>query len=193
MGCDPSRFGGDLSVIAIVDDNELLPLHVFKKMDTMELTGNLIALYKRFKPVDIKVDVIGIGAGIVDRLREQGYPVNPVNVSSAPNNTELFMNLRAEIWWNLRELLDPNNKRNIVFPDDEELFADLAAVQFKYNSRGKIQIEEKEEMKKRIQRSPDRGDAVAIAFSNVFNPASLWYPDSAVTRRFGQNAYKGLI
>jgi len=48
-------------------------------------------------------------------------------------------------------------------------------------------------MKKRIQRSPDRGDAVAIAFSNVFNPASLWYPDSAVTRRFGQNAYKGLI
>lgn len=103
------------------------------------------------------------------------------------------MNLRAEIWWNLRELLDPNNKRNIIFPDDEELFSDLAAVQFKYNSRGKIQIEEKEEMKKRIQRSPDRGDAVAIAFSNVFNPASLWYPDSAVTRRFGQNAYKGLI
>ena len=193
MGCDPSRFGGDLSVIAIADDNELLPLHVFKKMDTMELTGNLIALYKQFKPVDIKVDVIGIGAGIVDRLREQGYPVNPVNVSSAPNNTELFMNLRAEIWWNLRELLDPNNKRNIIFPDDEELFADLAAVQFKYNSRGKIQIEEKEEMKKRIQRSPDRGDAVAIAFSNVFNPASLWYPDEAVTRRFGQNAYKGLI
>ena len=180
-------------MVAVVDDAELLPLHVFKKMDTMELTGNVIALYKKYKPVDIKVDVIGIGAGVVDRLREQGYPVNPVNVSSAPNNTELFMNLRAEIWWNLRELLDPNNKRNIVFPDDEELFADLAAVQFKYNSRGKIQIEEKEETKKRIQRSPDRGDAVAIAFSNVFNPASLWYPDSAVTRRFGQNAYKGLI
>ena len=180
-------------MVAVVDDAELLPLHVFKKMDTMELTGNVIALYKKYKPVDIKVDVIGIGAGVVDRLREQGYPVNPVNVSSAPNNTELFMNLRAEIWWNLRELLDPNNKRNIVFPDDEELFSDLAAVQFKYNSRGKKQIEEKEEMKKRIQRSPDRGDAVAIAFSNVFNPASLWYADNAVTRRFGQNAYKGLI
>lgn len=159
----------------------------------MELVGNIIALYKKYKPVDIKVDAIGIGAGVVDRLREQGYPVVPVNVSAAPLNTELFMNLRAEIWWNLREYLDPNNKINVILTNDEELFADLAAMQFKYNSKGKIQIEEKEEMKKRIQRSPDRGDAVAIAFSNAMNLADLWYPDEAVTRRFGQYAYKGLI
>lgn len=193
IGVDVARFGSDLSVIAVRDDTKILPLYVLKKTDTMELTGNIINIAREFRPDLIKIDEIGVGGGVVDRLKEQHYNAIGIMVSRAALDTEHFANLRAEIWWNLRMLLDPKSNKNIILPNDDELLADLSSVQFKYNSRGQIAIEEKEEMKKRTNRSPDRGDAVAIAFGFAPSYADLWDPGFNATARFGKYSYKGLI
>jgi phage terminase large subunit len=105
--------------------------------------------------------------------------VSAVNVSEAATDPERFKNLRAELWWNLRERLNPNPRLNpdpIALPPDDVLMADLTNVKYRINSRGQIEIESKEDIKKRLGRSPDRGDAVVLAFApgrSVWDPAAM--------------------
>jgi hypothetical protein len=76
-----------------------------------------------------------------------------------------FKNTRALLWWNMREMLDPENHENVALPDDELLIGDLTAVRrLPITSDGKLVIEPKEDIKKRIGRSPDDGDACCLAF-----------------------------
>lgn len=170
FGCDIARFGQDSTVIAIRKGLAVLPLVVLKKKDTMEVTGKIIELARQHKPQAIKVDDIGVGGGVTDRLKEQSYPVVPINVAEAPRDPEKFADLRSELWWMLRERLDPNPKTNptpIALPKDDELLGDLCGIKYKITSKGQIRVESKEDMKKRIKRSPDRGDAVVLAFASV--------------------------
>lgn len=178
FGCDIARFGQDSTVIAIRYDHRVLPLHSMSQRDTMEVAGVIASLAREHQPVAIKVDVIGIGAGVVDRLRELKFPAVAINVAETAREPERFMNLRAELWWNLRELLDPNPRVNpspIALPPDDVLLADLTNVRYKFDSKGRIQLESKDEIKKRLGRSPDRGDAVVLAFapSTKQDPAAL--------------------
>jgi len=143
-------------------------LEVHSKLDTMETTGYAIKAHKHYRTTNIKVDVIGIGAGVFDRLHEQAFPAVAVNVAESATDTgsDKFSNKRSELYWHLRERLDPDpriNPRPIALPPDDEMMMDLASLKYKITSTGKIAIEPKEEMKKRIGRSPDRGDAVMIA------------------------------
>ncbi len=82
-----------------------------------------------------------------------------------------FYNKRAEWWWRLREYLDPESGMDIALPPDRELLADLTAPRWELTPRG-IKIELKDEIKKRIGRSPDKGDSLAYAFAKqkVYNP-----------------------
>ena len=75
--------------------------------------------------------------------------------------------MRAYLYWALRDWLDPKNKTGAALPPDAELSKDLTETQWKFLSNGKIQIEAKEEIKKRLKRSPDKGDSLA----NTFWPA----------------------
>ncbi len=106
---------------------------------------------------------------MVDRLKELECPATGVNVARAAIEPERFTNLRAELWWNLRELLNPNPRLNpnpIALPPDDQLLADLTNVKYRITSKGQTQLESKEEIKKRLGRSPDRGgDAVVLAFA----------------------------
>jgi phage terminase large subunit len=170
IGVDVARFGSDKTVIATRRGRKVLPLKIFSKLDTMETVGHVISEQREAKASTIKVDVIGMGAGVVDRLKEQDYPVIGINVAEAATDNEKFTNLRSELWWNLRERLDPNPKINpepIALPQDDELLADLSGIKYKIDSRGRIQVESKEDMKKRLGRSPDYGDAVVLAFAPV--------------------------
>ena len=89
-----------------------------------------------------------------------------MNVSERSNDPDRYHNLRAELWWNFRELLDPD-KEPISLPPDDDLLSELASVKYKIDSRGAIQIESKDDMKKRLGHSPDRADAAVLAFSNA--------------------------
>ena len=178
IGCDVARYGSDESVIAIRRGGRVEPLLVYAQKDTMETAGLVKAAHAETGATAIKVDEIGIGAGVVDRLKELKCPATGVNVATAAAEPERFANLRAELWWNLREMLDPNPRVNpnpIALPPDDQLLADLTNVKYKIDSRGRIQLESKEEIKKRLGRSPDRGDAVVLAFapSVSHDPAAL--------------------
>jgi hypothetical protein len=75
-----------------------------------------------------------------------------------------FANLRSASWWNLRELLDPAQRHGIALPPDDLLIGDLTAPRWRMTSGGKILLESKDDIRKRIGRSTDDGDAVVMAF-----------------------------
>ena len=168
IGADIARFGSDKTVFAPRRGHKVLPLTEYSKQDTMETAGQLVIAHRETRATSIKVDVIGIGAGVYDRAKELKLPVSAINVAESAQEPERFLNLRSELWWNLRELLDPNpamNPNPVALPPDDELLADLSSVKYRIDSRGRIVVEPKEETKKRLGRSPDRADAVILAFA----------------------------
>ena len=185
-GVDVARSGVDRTVIALRFGEAIKELRRPPKQDTMETTGTVAGILKAHGGRAV-VDVIGIGAGVVDRLREQREALTPVredadddlieatpeiiafNASERTDATDKpgvlgFVNKRSAAWWNLRELLDPASGSQIALPPDDLLTGDLTAPHWRVMSGGKIQIEGKDEIKKRLGRSTDDGDAVMMAF-----------------------------
>lgn len=184
-GVDVGR-GHDRSIIAKRFGNCIAPLDMMATFDaskgvgdTMELAGKVAKVLNFFaRSGYASIDTIGIGAGVFDRLAEQGFDLEGFNAGESSRYTDSsgeieFANRRAEAWWNLRELLNPANNNNIVLPDDEELLGDLVTPHYKTTSLGKIQIESKDDIIKRIGRSTDRGDSVVMAFApRYYDPIS---------------------
>jgi phage terminase large subunit len=161
IGCDVARFGSDMTVMIVRNGENVVDLQSFSQQDTMETVGRLKNLIDQYKPLRTKVDVIGMGAGVVDRLKELGYDVIGVNVAESASNTEQFQSLRSEIYWGLRERF---RDKAISIPNDDTLIGQLANIKYGYNSRGQTIIESKDEMKKRGLKSPDMADALALAY-----------------------------
>jgi hypothetical protein len=177
-GCDPARFGEDKTTIARLVGDVIERLEYHAREDTMQTAGRLAARIEQKTPVGI--DVIGIGAGVVDRLREQGYErVLGVNVAEGTDMTDVsgelgFVNLRSALWWMMREMLDPSQGATLALPTDDLLTGDLTAPQWTYTSTGKIKVESKDDIRKRINRSTDAADGVALALYAVKGNGS-WY------------------
>ena len=174
IGADIARFGKDKTVFATRYGDVITEVEAMPKKDTVG-TAQLIQEKLTHSGLAI-VDTNGVGAGVYDQLRRNRKYALPFN---AGTRTQLrdssgqieFYNLRAAATWRLRELLDPANGYNICLPPDEKLEADLSAPRWKNIAGGKLVIESKDEVKKRIGRSPDRGDAVTLAFwkSNAYS------------------------
>jgi hypothetical protein len=130
-------------------------------VNTMQTVGEIALLIDKEKPEIVRVDTIGVGAGVYDRLREQKYPVEEFVAGAGPKDNERYLNLRTEAHWLFRERLEAGN---VDLPDDSQLTAQLSGIQYKIRSDKKIQVESKEEMKKRGLKSPDKADAVIMAF-----------------------------
>lgn len=164
-GLDVARFGEDSSALARRQGNRLMePVEVWHGLDTMETAGRVFVAWKEAqdKPEVIFVDVIGLGAGVVDRLAELGLPVIGINAAEGSSEEERFMRLRDELWWCGRDWF---SAKDCTMPDDEPLIAELTSVQYGYTSAGKIKVQSKEEMKKAGMRSPDRADAFLLTFA----------------------------
>lgn len=167
-GVDVARSGEDKTVVATLRGKVVEALAVYSQADTMETVGRVVVAVGN-KQDRIAVDVIGIGAGVYDRLRELQYNALGINVSVSTDRVDRsgkigFLNLRAAIWWALREALDPDGGVLLALPPNDDLTGDLTAPTWKITSSGKIQIEAKEDIRKRIGRSPDAGDAVGLAY-----------------------------
>ena len=120
----------------------------------------------------IKIDIIGVGSSPFDftkGMHENTYAMCASGGSDARDKSEQlgFINLRAEWWWKLREALDPASGQDLAIPDDRELMVDLCTPRWKPSARG-IQIESKDEIKKRIGRSPDKGDSLVYAHAETW-------------------------
>jgi hypothetical protein len=166
-GLDVARFGGDNSALCVRQGNHVMEITSFKSMDLMQLCGVIKNKYDDCtaieRPQEILIDVIGLGAGVVDRLAEQNLPVRGINVAEAPSSKKNYLNLRAELWFAIKDYL---SQRDCRLPVDDDLVAELAAPLYKYTSTGKIKIESKEEMRKRGIKSPDKADALALTMAS---------------------------
>ncbi len=171
LAVDVARFGSDRSVILRRRENRVEEIRVLRGLDTMQLTGWVVRAINDFQPARICVDEIGVGAGVVDRLKEQGYPVRGINVSTRARQESVFANLRAEGYWLLRDLF---SSYRIKIPADGQLMGELAALRYSYDSHGRILIESKESMRRRGLPSPDKADALMLAFLEGPGRTKLW-------------------
>ncbi len=183
---DPARFGPDRSALAIRQGPILRELITWGKLDLMEMCGHVIrTLQERNlgpmsptlygpgvggKALTLIIDEIGLGSGVHDRLKEQDWPVVGFNGANRAQQPERFINRRAESYWRLRKLLEGGD---VAVPPDDDLFDELLSIQWGVDSSGKIKLERKDETKLRLGRSPDRADAVAMAFGSVTETATI--------------------
>lgn len=185
IGVDIGR-GGDPSVIAHRFDHPLhnraiTKLERFHEHDIMPVTGRVSASLRANHNSIAVVDVTGIGAGAVDRLREQDDITNRVyafvaggKATKRDESGELsFADMRSAGYWELRELLADDA---IDLPPDDNLTGDLTTPKYTYKSGGVIQVEKKDDIKKRLGRSTDDGDAVIMVFMDKYAGESqgLW-------------------
>ena len=142
--------------------------------DTMRIVGELDTRVRQVgRGTEIVVDVIGIGAGVADRLRQMNHEVISFDAREKTDQTDstkelTFINRRAQSYWHMRELLNPASGEFICLPPDKELEDDLCAPAYWQAVGGRLQVESKEELRKpdRLGRSPDAGDAVVMAFAD---------------------------
>lgn len=192
-GLDVARFGDDSCALAgrqgnhqlVMGDKPDEPVKEWFKQDTMVTVGFVKAAWDKTpanrRPAAINVDVIGIGAGVADRLREMGLPVVDVNVAEAESgmtiDDEQFNRLRDELWWRGRQWLE---RRDCRMANDDDTIGELTTPTYKFLSNGRIQVETKAELRKRGVKSPNRADAWLLTFYEggfpLMNKAPLRYP-----------------
>lgn len=177
-GVDVARFGDDESALAKRRKNTCLGVTSWKGKDIMQTTGIVVNEFNETPPEDrpdmICVDVIGVGAGVCDRLAEQGLPVKGVNVAETASVSDLYNRLRDELWWLSREWLE---KRDCKLPDDADLIGELSGPRYTFTSAGKKMVESKYEMKKRGIPSPNRADAWNLTFAENDEVYAMAYDD----------------
>lgn len=179
LGVDPARFGADSTVIAVRQGRDIIAIKRFKGDDTMETVGRIIECIEEFKPVLVNIDEGGLGAGVVDRLKEQRYKVKGVNFANKSKNMMMYGNKRAEMWGDMREWL-----RSASIPKDRTLKTDLISPLMKPDSKGAIFLESKKDMKARGLASPDAADAIALTFA--YPVAHREYVDKRPIRSYSQ-------
>ena len=166
-GLDVARFGSNDSVLVKRQGRMVTGIQTWKQLDLMQLTGAVVAEFEacqpRQQPVQINVDSIGVGGGVTDRLQELHLPAVGINTAEAPSSRSTYLNLRAELWFKLKAWLEA---RDCKLPKDDDLLAELVAIKYKFTSSGKLQIESKDEMRKRNMASPDRADALCLTFAS---------------------------
>jgi hypothetical protein len=162
LSVDVARGGGDLTVFTRRRGAVILDQETQNTRDTMQIVGRIGVLHNRDRYRNINIDVIGVGAGVYDRGRELGYPVVAINSAESAIDEKLYANKRTEMWFNFGEWLEYGK-----IPNDADLIADLTAPQYKYTSKGQYQLEKKEDTKKRLGGSPDRGDSAVYSTSSA--------------------------
>lgn len=164
VGVDPARFGKDATSIIRRQGRKAFALARFYQQDTMTLAGRVAMIIKVEKPDAVFIDVGGLGVGVYDRLVELGFGevVKAVNFGGKATDGDRFFNKRSEMWGLMGEWI---KEIPCEIPNDSALIADLVTPQYSYTSDGRLKLESKDDMKKRLGRSPDSGDALALTFA----------------------------
>ncbi len=155
--------GGDKSIILHRQGGVVSRIVENTSKNTMELVGWVVREIEDFEADAVFVDVIGLGNGVYNRLRELGYRVYPVDVGTRARNHDKFNRLRDELWWTVREQFEHGT---ISIPDDEELFYELESIKYdEMDSSGRIKIEGKRDLRRRGLSSPNKADALCLTYA----------------------------
>lgn len=179
MGVDIARGGRDETIISPRHGNWFAELVCYPGTETPDgpVTAGLVIKERRDK-APVHIDVVGWGSSPYDFLVQNGIQAIPVNGAESAKNANgvpettrdgelTFFNKRSMVIWRMREVLDPANGELIALPPDDELVRDLCSAKWTFGKSG-IKVESKEDIIKRLSRSPDRGDAVCYA--NIDTP-----------------------
>lgn len=178
VGVDLVRGGNDKLVIACLHDNWCAPLIEYPGSAIPDGPTAAALIVSVVEPgAQIGVDVIGIGASGYDSLTYAGVSALAINNAESAGDRRdrsgrlKFRNVRAASYWKLREALDPQLGDGIALPPDPELLSDLCAPRFSLTTGG-VLLESKDDIKARLGRSPDKGDAVVMAHWSALNSIS---------------------
>jgi len=184
-GLDVARQGGDRCALAKRQGNTLLEkIENWRADDLMVTAGRVKHMYDETpsaeRPKQIFVDVIGMGYGVLDRLRGLGLPVTGVNVAEAPAIGHTYNRFRDELWFKAREWF---MARACSIPNDEQLIAELTLPKYFYTHNGKLRVSSKDDMKAKGLQSPDLADAFNLTFAMISDSmyqGEIKYPNLGV-------------
>ena len=165
VGLDIARFGDDKTVFCFRKGRLVTGFESYGGKNNVEVANIATNIIEERRPVRLFMDIGGQGAGVYDILKDRGFGeiIRGVYFGEKALKADRYFNRRAEMWdkinrW-LGELPPPE------LPADEDLFDELTAVNKKFDGRGRLQLEDKDEVKKRLGRSPDKADALALTFA----------------------------
>lgn len=179
MGVDVARFGKNDTVVCRRQGDKVFPLVSWNGLDTMQTAMRVAEAIKNYQPDAVMVDGVGVGGGVVDRLRMLGFDVLDVNSGARASDEEIFTNLRAEMWSKLRDDL----VRGLCLPFDEKLARELTSIEYDFDRRNRLMLERKEDMVRRGVESPDRADALALTYAAPVTP-KVWH-DAPLAAEYG--------
>jgi hypothetical protein len=163
FGYDVARYGDNACVLFARQGKMSWKPLVWRELDTMTQADRLAEEWEERRPDQFFLDQTGVGGGVVDRLRQMGIPVIPIDFGGTPIDAR-FQDRRSEMYWRMSDWL----KKGGVIPDDVGLRQELVSPRFEYRQTGRItkfKLESKDEMRKRGIQSPDMSDALALTFS----------------------------
>lgn len=176
IGVDVARGGADRNVyVTLGETPELTVILEVRRRPFAQDTRVTLAEIRGLADLTaatIIMDAIGFGAALIDELREARYDVRAFDASARADvkdrSGELsFANLRAAGWWMLRERLDPTSRlKPLALPPDDYVIGDLTAPHWHRQTSG-VQIEAKDDIRRRLGRSTDVGDAIVHALSGL--------------------------
>lgn len=161
LGVDVARQGDDCSALFARQGLRAFAPVILRNADTLQVAGRVALGIARFGPEQVMVDGTGgYGAGVVDALLQAGHAPIEVQFAGKPQDPR-FQNARAEMWFRMAEWVKGGGQ----LPKDETLVRELTQPKIIFTTRGKFQLEDKEQIKKRLGFSPDRADALAMTFA----------------------------
>jgi len=181
VAMDVARYGDDKTVLYALQNNLWIDEETYELKNTMETSGYAMRFMAKHDIKDIVVDGCGLGAGVVDRLREQSVNVIECNSAAQASDPKRWRNLRAEMWEHAADLF---REGKVSLPDDPELINELSLVRYKtIESNGRLQVESKEDIKKRLGSSPDKADAFVMGLWAIDKTESVEVKDAWATNR----------
>jgi len=165
IGVDVARFGDDSNVVTVRQGFKLRTQISWRETDLMQTAARVAQIIKATGNVSATfVDEVGLGAGVLDRLRQLGYHALGVHSGTTADNPKLYYNRKAEMWDRMREWL-----KRADIQDNRELIQGLTATEYGFDSKSRIQIEKKSDLKSRGLPSPDEADSLALTFAYEVN------------------------
>lgn len=165
IGVDVARFGADRTELVMRQGLKEIARQTYTKLATTEVVEKVKMMADGDKSILIKVDDTGVGGGVTDQLKAEGYNVMPINFGSRAMDSNKYTNLISEGWFHIATIIDEAE----LF-EDNELLMELSNRAWKMDAKGRRAVESKDDYKKRGYRSPDKADATILCFYTPQRP-----------------------
>lgn len=185
LSVDVARFGDDQTVVGLRRGNLFLVQDRWRGLDTMQVAARVAEIINAMDPDAVFIDENGVGAGVVDRLRQLGYEIEGVLGQAKPLDERKYFNRRVEMW----DLMKLWLQRGGMIEEDDSFRDDLTAPEYGFDGKGRFQLESKDDMKARNLPSPDTADCLAMTFYMPVAPRQT--PESVMAKLFAQASSGG--